>query len=645
MGEINFIKYQPDKDLDPLFERFLLWASHILPYNKEEIIKKCSALQKIRNKFRENYTEAKNGLIDVLNKMNSSLMKLLNDEQLIIIFNKQLKQLSKINKVKFEQIEDYDELYKKNHELYDNLPEYQKEKFLYGNLNKEILKYFGLYKSIKERKINNAIDDRLREYNIIKDKDLKRKKEIAEKEDKVMQELKKAKGEQATGQTVIIDNPLKNSYFISLRDNLSAALRLEEAANALSHIDNLGTRNKGWVNEFIQLLAKLPDFINAGQTNINNLDDNTLKKMAKRLPLLIGYIEKLKKSYIDEPEPVEPPKTGAKKGAKTEAKEKDKEAAKVEVKEEVKPTGELVKTEVKEKFIDPKKAKQYKKEKFETIKSKLTKADKKIFASVSSKGKEIAKSISDKIKTRIKANWPDIEDNDCGTLLKYYRDHFNELPDGPQATTQPSEQAAPQPVAQSDPQPIPTVETITDGVENIDLNKDTEQPQPEQQQSEDKIPGYGLLGTIIKGIGSIFGLGSNVLSDKVIKELLQYQNQKDGNKIIDAIIIWELMHNHKNIPKAKYPEIIKEFDKKHRPKLFYVRNKFKKYNNTDKFLGGFPFGILAGLIPSALQGVSSIISAIKGNSCSSLRSKKTSNYKGGKALSLQELNNIKNSIK
>ena len=47
------------------------------------------------------------------------------------------------------------------------------------------------------------------------------------------------------------------------------------------------------------------------------------------------------------------------------------------------------------------------------------------------------------------------------------------------------------------------------------------------------------------------------------------------------------MHNHKNIPKAKYPEIIKEFDKKHRPKLFYVRNKFKKYNNTDKFLGGF----------------------------------------------------------
>ena len=103
-SSINFIKYHPDKELDPLFERFLLWSSHILPYNQDEIIKKCEALQKIRNKFRENYTEAKNGLIDVLNKMNSALMKLLNDEQLITIFNKQLKQLSKINKIKYEPI-------------------------------------------------------------------------------------------------------------------------------------------------------------------------------------------------------------------------------------------------------------------------------------------------------------------------------------------------------------------------------------------------------------------------------------------------------------------------------------------------------------------------------------------------------------
>ena len=158
------------------------------------------------------------------------------------------------------------------------------------------------------------------------------------------------------------------------------------------------------------------------------------------------------------------------------------------------------------------------------------------------------------------------------------------------------------------------------------------------------MPGYGLLGSIIKGIGSIFGLGSNVLSDDIVKELLKYQNQKDGNKIIDSIIIWELMHRHKNINKSKYPEIIKEFDKKHRPKLFYVRSKFKKYNNTDKFLGGFPFGLLAGLIPGALQGVGSIISAIKGNGCSSLKKTKTNNLKGGKSMTLQDLNNIKQNI-
>ena len=337
-SSINFIKYHPDKELDPLFERFLLWSSHILPYNQDEIIKKCEALQKIRNKFRENYTEAKNGLIDVLNKMNSALMKLLTDEQLITIFNKQLKQLSKINKIKYEPIEDYEELYKKNHELYDNLPDYQKERFLYSNLNKNILKYFGLYKSVKERKINNLIDDRLREYNIIKDKDLKRKKEEQEKEDKVMQEIKKQKAEQPQGQSIIIDNPLKNSYFISLRDNLREAVKLEEAAKELQKIDinELGKRNKGWVTEFLDYLEKLPSFINAGQSNINNLDNDTLKKMAKRLPLLIGHIETMKKEKLDKPAPASasasasasaPPKAEVKEEVKEDIKEDDAHSA------------------------------------------------------------------------------------------------------------------------------------------------------------------------------------------------------------------------------------------------------------------------------------------------------------------------------
>ena len=719
-SSINFIKYHPDKELDPLFERFLLWSSHILPYKQDEIIKKCEALQKIRNKFRENYTEAKNGLIDVLNKMNISLMKLLNDEQLITIFNKQLKQLSKINKIKYEPIEDYDELYKKNHELYDNLPDYQKERFLFSNLNKNILKYFGLYKSFKERKINNLIDDRLREYNIIKEKDLKRKKEEQEKEDKVIQEIKKQKSEQPQGQSISIDNPLKNSYFISLRDNLREAVKLEEVVKELQKIDmdKLGKRNKRWLNEFIQLLEKLPGFINAGQTNINNLDTDTLKKMAKRLPLLINHIETMRKEKLNKP--VEPPK------------------------EEVKPTGELVKVaeppkvvkEVKEddahsasrdfdksksddkrslsRDFDKSKSSEKKEdyppiESYPTtnqikalltvdqIKQSLTKEDEKLFYTTKGKGKkQISTKLTKPIKDRIKTKYGyHLSDNDIKGIFEYFKSNKNNLPTKENYLSERIEQIKSQEDQQINPPEVGITPSGTRGVPEDEqikeleerFNKLTLEPTikerqkntpPEQlkeeliqekeqldkkiqeQKTQEDIPGYGLLGTIIKGIGSIFGLGGNVLSDEIVKELLKYQNQKDGNKIIDSIIIWELMHRHKNINKSKYPEIIKEFDKKHRPKLFYVRSKFKKYNNTDKFLGGFPIGLLAGLIPSALQGVSSIISAIKGNGCGSwsagtpssldkvkgsLKKTKTNNLKGGKSMTLQDLNNIKQNIK
>ena len=152
----DLIKYHPDKELDSLFHRFLLWASHIIPYNFDAIKLRCEALQKIRNKFRENYLDSKNGIIEILNKMNAGLMKLLNEEQLITIFNKQLKKLCQITKTPYEYIKDFEELYKKNHELYDNLPQSKKELFLFYNLNKAILKYFGLYKSVKERKIKEG---------------------------------------------------------------------------------------------------------------------------------------------------------------------------------------------------------------------------------------------------------------------------------------------------------------------------------------------------------------------------------------------------------------------------------------------------------------------------------------------------------
>lgn len=684
-SSINFIKYHPDKELDPLFERFLLWSSHILPYNQDEIIKKCEALQKIRNKFRENYTEAKNGLIDVLNKMNSSLMKLLNDEQLITIFDKQLKQLSKINKIKYEPIEDYEELYKKNHELYDNLPDYQKERFLYSNLNKNILKYFGLYKSVKERKINNLIDDRLREYNIIKEKDLKRKKEEQEKEDKVMQEIKKSKttSDIQTAMNSLNENTVEN-YKI-LWNLYNDAMNLKPKVEEIK--DNVDFTKTGFkifgktLDKFLSILPLTDQLIKQTQTNPNTVRSQKINDVLSRLQKLYNSAsmvlnnDKVKLAYTaSKVKTTEPPKTEVKKEVKEEVKAKPKEEVKEEIKEEVKPTGELAKVEVK---VEPPKA-EPSKSKIDLILDKITLEDiDKDFYENGTTGSGKRKKPIRKLKSQttlkkdkvLKAKY-NITNEDIKLLRPKIEAKKQQLLNSTEEIKQPEPQPQPQPEQQPELQ-----KPLSKQIEDNHIMRDMEDRLFKLQIGEDNKPyeeiykgfdnpeeitGSGLLGSLIKGIGSIFGLGSNVLSDDIVKELLKYQNQKDGNKIIDSIIIWELMHRHKNINKSKYPEIIKEFDKKHRPKLFYVRSKFKKYNNTDKFLGGFPLGLLAGIIPGALQGVSSIISAIKGNGCGSwsagtpssldkvkgsLKKTKTNNLKGGKSMTLQDLNNIKQNIK
>ena len=684
-SSINFIKYHPDKELDPLFERFLLWSSHILPYNQDEIIKKCEALQKIRNKFRENYTEAKNGLIDVLNKMNSSLMKLLNDEQLITIFDKQLKQLSKINKIKYEPIEDYEELYKKNHELYDNLPDYQKERFLYSNLNKNILKYFGLYKSVKERKINNLIDDRLREYNIIKEKDLKRKKEEQEKEDKVMQEIKKSKttSDIQTAMNSLNENTVEN-YKI-LWNLYNDAMNLKPKVEEIK--DNVDFTKTGFkifgktLDKFLSILPLTDQLIKQTQTNPNTVRSQKINDVLSRLQKLYNSAsmvlnnDKVKLAYTaSKVKTTEPPKTEVKKEVKEEVKAKPKEEVKEEIKEEVKPTGELAKVEVK---VEPPKA-EPSKSKIDLILDKITLEDiDKDFYENGTTGSGKRKKPIRKLKSQttlkkdkvLKAKY-NITNEDIKLLRPKIEAKKQQLLNSTEEIKQPEPQPQPQPEQQPELQ-----KPLSKQIEDNHIMRDMEDRLFKLQIGEDNKPyeeiykgfdnpeeitGSGLLGSLIKGIGSIFGLGSNVLSDDIVKELLKYQNQKDGNKIIDSIIIWELMHRHKYINKSKYPEIIKEFDKKHRPKLFYVRSKFKKYNNTDKFLGGFPLGLLAGIIPGALQGVSSIISAIKGNGCGSwsagtpssldkvkgsLKKTKTNNLKGGKSMTLQDLNNIKQNIK
>lgn len=708
MTEINFIKYQPDKDLDPLFERFLLWASHILPYNKDEIVKRCEALQKIRNKFRENYTENKNGLIDVLNKMNKALMKLLTDEQLNVIFNKQLKQLSKINKIPYEPIEEFEELYKKNHELYDNLPDFQKERFLFQNLNKQILKYFGLYKSIKEKKINNLIDDRLREYNIIKEKDLKRKKEEQEKEDKVIQEIKKIKSE-----GIYQEGTPKEK--IDKFDNLR--ITLQESKDLLPKVDKLlnekyNILTKGEISKLTQFKKKIEDveyFITNGQSNIQNLSMSNMSKLIDELKLgksqtnkaeiNVDVKEKKKEAQHlvkSQAEREEESKKRVDETLKTilsnpstykpliyKGKNLDSIRAKKEVEKKIKPLFKLSDDEFVKIFnkfqlrevsfeqpqTQPQPQSQPKQEEPEPEPEEAPKPQPKtknkskkyeVIPIDYSKAKSIVEKMSEDEINKFINRYGNVKgasqlerDTELKEKYKVDKDGINKLriavdekiKEKLKEQKQQPQQPEPEPQQQPDPQED-EVKEMEDRLFKIQLDEDRPQVYNYKSDYQDYV-GSGLLGTIIKGIGSIFGLGSNALSDKVIKELLQFQNQKDGNKIIDTIIIWELMHNHKNIPKTKYPEIIKEFDKKHRPKLFFVRNKFKKYDKTEKFLGGFPFGLLAGLIPSALQGVSSIISAIKGNGCKSFKTapKKTNNLKGGKALSLQQLNDIKQSIK
>ena len=600
--EINFIKYHPDKQLDPLFERFLLWSSHILPYNKEEVIKKCEALQKIRNKFRENYTEHKNGLIDVLNKINQSLMKLLNDEQLITIFNKQLKQLSKINKVPFEIIEDFDELYKKNHELYDNLPSYQKEKFLFNNLNKQILKYFGLYKSIKERKINNAIDERLRDYKLIKDKELKRKNDEREEKDKELQEQNKKPKQELIITTSSASDKTKINNFTKLNDMFIKAKQNEGPASIMNKMDfGKLKRDPEAINKFLSALAEVDNYIKNGQSNITNLDNTDMVNLRVKLYKANSKIDELKikyKAQIDKKEEEEKP-TSSSPVKETEEK---KEQEKIKVIEQPQ-SNEVIKTMQTEKST------------LEKIISQLKPEDVKLIKNTN-KNEFFKKSQQSNYKTKIinkfKKSIPEEE------LKKLTKEDFNLIYETLQQNKIPSLPDVPTLPPQSDPQ----MEELEERFKKL---KTFDQPQPIQpgqqtteeilngpsQLLEDDIEGHGILGAIVNGIKGLFGFGPQVLDDKVIEELLKFTKEKDGNKIIDGIIMYELNKNHPKF-KNQYITILKEFDKKHRPKLFKMRNNFKQYDKLeDKYNGSFAPALL-GLIPMGINAVSGLINAIRG---------------------------------
>lgn len=717
MSDINFIKYQYDKDLDPLFHKFLLWSSYILPYTlkkpliKDNIIQKIDALNKVREKFKTNYMDNKEGIRLLLEKINKSLMNLISEEEFKDILNKQLKKLSKISNIEYKPIDDINELYQTNKILYDKMEDEDKEKFLYDHLNKAILKSFNLYKEVKNKRINNIIDERIKQKvnpSALKTgKAIKEKKEKQTKEADTLKELIKSQNPKN-----IMLNDLKetiNNYSkLNIDKYFNDVLYYYQKTNQKNKYDDIVKNKNKWnaIISDIKLLGdnitvdKLQNYISDVHSIFNNIQNeydtkkNDINDLIKKDSDDLVEREKIKRES-EEALRLEKAKEQAEIRKATEEKirkEYEEKAKQEKEKKEREEFEDIVKNHVKygvaeaqelygkrpeELYDDILKGKKIKMSKDNYKKLLIIKDDPVFSQYFTTKDKKTGetrfKYAGDIRQTNkrdkegidtLNKNHPglNLEFKDMKEILnksvrKPFRILFTPSP-SPTSTSSESSQL-----------PTPTISTPTTleeiKIDTLEPNIDESQIStssrsssvpPEREKEKDlntvsvetkddnSISSQGILGSIIKGIGSIFGLGSNVLSDDIVKELLKYKDEKNGNKIIDCIILWELMHHHKDIPKTKYTDIIKEFDKKHRPKLFYVRNKFKKYNNSDKFLSGFPFGLLAGLIPGIAQGVGSIISAIKGNGCSAYKGKKNA-VKGGKCLSLDALNKIKSEIK
>lgn len=732
MSDINFIKYHYDKDLDPLFHKFLLWSSYILPYTlkkpliKDNIVQKIDALNKVREKFKTNYMDNKEGIRLLLEKINKSLMNLISDEEFKDILNKQLKKLSKISNVEYKPIDDINELYQTNKILYDKMEDEDKEKFLYDHLNKAILKSFNLYKEVKNKRINNIIDERIKQKvnpSALKSvKAIKEKKEKQNKEADTLKELIKSQNPKN-----IMLNDLKetiNNYSkLNIDKYFNDVLNYYQKTNQKDKYDDI-VKNKNKWNDIISdikllgdniTLDKLQNYTSDVQSIFNNIkneyetkkndindlikkdsDDLVESEKIKRESEEALKLEKAKEQAIREEKIRKETEEKIRKEYEEKAKQEQEKAKKEKAKKEREEFEDIVQNHIKfgvgeaqelygkrpeELYDDILKGKKIKMSKDNYKKLLIIKDDPvftQYFTTTDKKtGETRFKYAGDIRPTNKKDNdgidilnmhhpGLDLKFKDMKEILnksvrKPFRILFTPSPSPPSTPTSTTSSTSSE--ASQLPTPTKTEEVKIDILEpNIDnqsqisTSSRSSSVPPEREKEKDlntvsvetkddnSISSQGILGTIFGGIKSLLGLSSSVLNDKVAEELLKYKDEKNGNKIIDCIILWELMHHHKDIPKSKYTDIIKEFDKKHRPKLFYVRNKFKKYNNSDKFLSGFPFGLLAGLIPGIAQGVGSIISAIKGNGCSAYKGKRNA-VKGGKCLSLDALNKIKSEIK
>jgi len=629
-----------DELIDPLFHKFLQWSSLIYQIQPYKVKEKIEAIDKLREKYKYSYINSKKGIVDFLDKLNHSLISLLNDEQLIEIFNKQLKDLSKLNEEEYEKIDDYNELIKKCKELYDKLEQDKKEEFLYMNISKDILKHFGLYKNKKDKHINKLIDERLKKYDLIKSKIIKIQSQTQPEQQIIKQkELNLADINKFTE----FDNMIK------------------KINNDLPDVD----LDRLFLNK--NLNANQRNRLRLFRENMNSIKDIRLRITKENMPDFLGIIEEktkeMKKNYpyfsklLIEKDKQEQARQGiedlniednndiviSKKEDKPIKKDKKQSLPFEEFYVDEKPVNvekkpvNVEKKPVKNVLLfTPEEIKKY----FKTSKNKLTRI------------KEIE-------NLKRFDGWKRFRNDNKGDIndYKFYLDELKSYEEGNKEKEKEKEILKMEVIKtpsnlSSELNPslnsyTTTTSSTNSSSTNSSSNKDEDMRSAVSSlgsDSDENMSGSGILGAIVKGIGSLFGLGSNALNDDVIKTINKMvEDKKIDNKGVDTIILYELTHYHKNIPQNKYVEIIKEFDKKNRPKLFFIRNKFKKYN--DKMLGGFPIGLIASLIPSAIDGVASIINAIKGKNSSCFNKQKVNKLKGGKSMTLEELETIKSQIK
>ena len=171
--DYNFIKYRDIKPIDDEFKRLILKYSQIYNYHKEDIIKSCEKIQQIREQYKalldnkELDNDIQNKLINIIKQEYNNIMNLLTKEQIITIFNNQLKHINKLlGEANTPFIDDLTKLYAENKNKYELLTDDNKDLFFDNEVSKNniILKTLKLWIPMKEKKLRGIIIDELNNF-------------------------------------------------------------------------------------------------------------------------------------------------------------------------------------------------------------------------------------------------------------------------------------------------------------------------------------------------------------------------------------------------------------------------------------------------------------------------------------------------